>query len=402
MTKPIKVAYNWIGPDGPITNTEPPNLLRLTYQTPFEHGPDDVWYRVLSHDTDFELTSAYSLSKNDTFIYPFTLTWRTEFNQYFPYKQGLFEHSMTPEHVIEYVKEGNGYILLDMPVEPLSEQHHLDAICSYFSNYGIPLSKIIYITATINPIEEKRIKLLPYAMGLYALSGGTIDYNTEIVPEKLLLCFNRRMHTHRRLLAIMLNKEGLVDRSYYSMGRHDPEYTPFKFESYIEDILPSSLTMDDVQKMVDKLPLNVDNITFPLDMCKPGEKSYYENSLLSLVTETTFDKDTIRMTEKIGKVIARKHPFIIAGAKGTLSKLHELGFKTFSDFWDESYDNLEPNDRMLKIVEICKEISTWDDNKILEFKRNAKPILEHNYIVMCNLKNYYAEKIKNFCNVTIG
>ena len=63
--------------------------------------------------------------------------------------------------------------------------------------------------------------------------------------------------------------------------------------------------------------------------------------------------------------------------------MRELGFKTFSDFWDESYDETPDHaERLRKIVEVCEYIGNWDHNKILDFKRRVKPILDHNFQVL--------------------
>ena len=32
-----------------------------------------------------------------------------------------------------------------------------------------------------------------------------------------------------------------------------------------------------------------------------------------------------------------------------------------------------------KILNVCKEISTWDSNKVIGFRRAVKPILDFNY-----------------------
>ena len=44
-------------------------------------------------------------------------------------------------------------------------------------------------------------------------------------------------------------------------------------------------------------------------------------------------------------------PFVMVNGHGSISKLKELGFKTFDKWWDESYDD-EPNetDRLNKIL----------------------------------------------------
>jgi hypothetical protein len=102
-----------------------------------------------------------------------------------------------------------------------------------------------------------------------------------------------------------------------------------------------------------------------------------------LVTETNFREHNVSLTEKSFKPLKEKHPFIIVGSAYSLQSLRDLGFQTFNDFWDESYD-LQHNHykRMAAIVDLCLEISKWDINKVLEFRRKVKPILEHNFNLM--------------------
>ena len=72
----------------------------------------------------------------------------------------------------------------------------------------------------------------------------------------------------------------------------------------------------------------------------------------------------------------------MVGVKGTLKAYHSLGYKTFSDFWSEDYDGMEHSwERLREIIRVCNEISQWDHVKILDFKKNVKPILDHNFQV---------------------
>lgn len=47
------------------------------------------------------------------------------------------------------------------------------------------------------------------------------------------------------------------------------------------------------------------------------------------------------VTEKTFKPIQYQHPFMIYGQKDTLKFLHNLGFETFENLFDESYDNID-------------------------------------------------------------
>jgi hypothetical protein len=67
-----------------------------------------------------------------------------------------------------------------------------------------------------------------------------------------------------------------------------------------------------------------------------------------------------------------------------------MGYKTFSEFWDESYDDIkDPTERLVKVVELCKEISEWDDQKKKLFFYKSMINTSHNYEL---LSSFYADK----------
>ena len=98
-----------------------------------------------------------------------------------------------------------------------------------------------------------------------------------------------------------------------------------------------------------------------------------------LVTETVAGDDHhghVFLTEKTFKPILLKMGFVIAGRMGVLKKLRDLGFKTFSDYWDESYDTMDwwP-DRRDALVKTIEDIILDDVHVPLD-------ILEYNYNVL--------------------
>jgi hypothetical protein len=92
------------------------------------------------------------------------------------------------------------------------------------------------------------------------------------------------------------------------------------------------------------------------------------------------------MTEKTMKPIIFKHPFITIGPKHTLKYIKKMGFKTFNDYWNEDYDEDDYQDRMNKIIQICKDINNWDNNKLQEFHRGVSDRLEYNFKLFQNLR----------------
>ena len=85
---PIKIAYSWIGPRGPIVNTELPNILSFaavsenTSVNSSRFWADDIYWRVFMHTGNYPLASAFGLQE-EPFIYPYTLSWRINFQNYF-------------------------------------------------------------------------------------------------------------------------------------------------------------------------------------------------------------------------------------------------------------------------------------------------------------------------------
>lgn len=87
--------------------------------------------------------------------------------------------------------------------------------------------------------------------------------------------------------------------------------------------------------------------------------SDYTQCRIDVVLETLFDDDRIHLTEKSLRPIACSKPFIIVGPAGSLKYLREYGFKTFSDFIDESYDNIaDPAQRLTAIISSMKKFSS--------------------------------------------
>ena len=86
------------------------------------------------------------------------------------------------------------------------------------------------------------------------------------------------------------------------------------------------------------------------------------------------------LSEKTFKTIATQTPFMILGNKGSLKKLHDLGYKTFHNIINENYDTLDSVHRIEAIVE---ELKAWKSNPN-KFRHWSwlKSILEHNFEVL--------------------
>jgi hypothetical protein len=76
------------------------------------------------------------------------------------------------------------------------------------------------------------------------------------------------------------------------------------------------------------------------------------------------------------------------GAPGMLKKLREMGFKTFHEVWDESYDDTpDHTERFYKIIDLCEKISKWPQIRKVLAMQKCKSIVEHNFNFLLNYKH---------------
>jgi hypothetical protein len=228
---------------------------------------------------------------------------------------------------------------------------------------------------------------------------------TSTNKEKKFLNFNRAPRSHRILATSLLAEYGLLDNGYVSLGIS--EYRRFQDRNdilkYVQNDLPRTYNLNDelqtlslsgINKLLNALPLTIDTDEFaygPTFGYSGDLMSFYDKSYFSVVSNTHFfavDEPAITLNEKEYKPILARHPFILIASPGTLALLKTLGFKTFDQWFDESYDTeINESIRMLKIINeidrLCKiDNATWD-TMIVEMA----PVIEHNYNWIVNHTN---------------
>jgi hypothetical protein len=83
---------------------------------------------------------------------------------------------------------------------------------------------------------------------------------------------------------------------------------------------------------------------------------HYHKFAVELCLETMTLGGSFFPTEKIARPIVGLKPFVVYGARNYLANLRRLGFETFGDVWDESYDQYEGPERWLRMRETIQQI----------------------------------------------
>lgn len=180
----------------------------------------------------------------------------------------------------------------------------------------------------------------------------------------LFLSYNRNQREHRiafcsALLENDLLNKGKVSVGYFEIEKHGGAH-PW------------------VNKLYEKIPIEIDK-TIDYNLANDITVPNFESSFVSVVTETHVDKDILFLSEKIWKPIYVGHPFIIFGNPGTLKELHKLGFRTFSQWWDEGYDDIiDTNERMYRIIDLLNYLKNLSEGELYDIREQMKETVEWN------------------------
>lgn len=220
------------------------------------------------------------------------------------------------------------------------------------------------------------------ALEWYSDSKYRWGYNPNIPHKKLFLNYNNlltKFRSHRIDFVSRIYESGLIDQGYVSFASPGAEiledavlsnelYSPTSYNIFDRnrDNLNTKLVID-----TDK-PHGVLSSTINLEDC--------QTSLVHVVSETVFYQDKLHLTEKIFKPIAAGQPFLLLAAPGNLAYLREYGFRTFSDFWDEGYDNIvDPGQRIAAVVQILEDLSNLTYTQQLSLKKEMSDVTRHNF-----------------------
>lgn len=113
---------------------------------------------------------------------------------------------------------------------------------------------------------------------------------------------------------------------------------------------------------------------------------YYPDFLIDIVVETFVRGRSFYPTEKTTRAMLMKKPFIIMGSKCFLLHLRQMGFKTFYEFWDETYDGHRPETQYLQILKVIDTIANKSKEELFEMYNQMQSILEHNYNLLIEKK----------------
>jgi hypothetical protein len=309
-----------------------------------------------------------------------------------------------PVDLREHFQAGRGYIIMNMFLEGFTD-YFFGAFYAYARKQeNFPFGRIIYVSSALDIAEiypqwckenniQEHEKITCWSTGAweYALSHiyTTRSVNNPIKREKKFLFLNRRLRRHRVLFPCLFAEEDLYTDSLISYFPDDD------LGHGVESIHNSICRMlADKPALLDKyrkgyeitapnLPYIVDTTDNYFNHAVTMADGLYERTYFSVVSETFyFDDDTstaVFPSEKTFKPMYQLHPFVLVGRPHFLKELRKVGYKTFSPWIDESYDDIE--DDMQRAEAITKEVvrlAGLSDAEWIKMIAEMQEVLRHN------------------------
>lgn len=267
----------------------------------------------------------------------------------------------------------------------------LDYICN---KYAFDKTKISICTCNaLEAHDEYAIEILPQHWiratkhSIEELGYTTNYFQNKDVTKNLFGCLYNAPTWYRLCLLSHVK----FDTASQSLLGCNPtfaerQYNTVSLDAVVENALPE---LDNVINYIKTNPVPVcgavtNKPIVGLTLNAPA--AFYNEFFVDVVAETYTLGMTFFMTEKTIRPIYALTPFITYGPQGFLSGLRgRYGFKTFGQWWDESYDDCQQYDRIKKIYQVIDYLDTLTSSDRINMYAQMQDTLAHNAHILANL-----------------
>lgn len=307
-----------------------------------------------------------------------------------------------PNYYLEDLQNNKAFLLIDSSFEGYHEDWIFDFFHEECKRFSINPKRIFFVTGNSiieecydqwlkeNP-QKDQIKVIPYScfeFDTFLFMDDIPQANKRFPPKfnehliykeinknklKTYCNLNKKTRSHRVNFYSLLHINNLLNEGLVSMNKFSEggiEFCNIKFDQKTEQEIKAGLP----RKIYD-----VSNeIHNPDYYVKRFNDDVILDTFVSVISEAQYEdhQKTVFLSEKIFKVIACSHPFIVLGNKNSLKELRKLGYLTFSPWIDETYDELSDCERYHYILRSLKKIIKIEDK--IKWFTEMKEILEYN------------------------
>lgn len=213
--------------------------------------------------------------------------------------------------------------------------------------------------------------------------------------KRFFLSYNKNTTKAFRIqLILWLIKNEMIDDSYVSILIKDKNFNKKLLKSEQSELID----LEEYYDIFESTGYNILDWDYPNNQndvfsnLKYTTKSHYSDTYFNIITETSFENNSLNLTEKSFKALANCHPFLIIGDVHSNHYLQSLGFSPYNDLVDyDSFDGITDNEHRLNaaLEEVKKiynkgksHIINWYANNIEKIKKNKERFFEFSFSKM--------------------
>lgn len=283
-----------------------------------------------------------------------------------------------------------GRIVIEKTDESVVTQWHVASSPHYITR--MRTGQIRWITGGDAPngiVNLNSEHFLAATIGSQPYGIPLLDYD-RCRREYTFLFTNRKLRPHRQYLVHLLQKHQLLDHALWC--NHDSDITwghPEFNQIYSTDKVATQNLPQGYD--VDSNPGWIDGVIVP---------AQYKSTWFTLVSETVFESPASFRTEKFYKPVLAGHPFIVCANRGFYQDLKNLGYKTYGDWIDESFDLIDDGQKRIeRLIEqiqwlIAQDLPKfWNETQEVRLYNQRHALAIHN-----NQQQTFTQKMKDFAH----
>ena len=309
---------------------------------------------------------------------------------------------------VELINQGKMKLLLVSEGEAL-QQMTLEWVMELIKKFNVDSKQIIFLSYDLRSNEtyellleestvfrKNPIKVIGMDTYLFEPNSrfGDLPLPTKEVKPYRYMCYNANAKEYRMFMVTELFRRGLDKQGLISLlfryGSLDQMASQFTSDLGFDVTEGYGKLVDDYAKkeMVKRVPLILDKTMEEVDKNdRPVDVNHVKNSYFNIITESYMYNKTLpqshktifEMSEKTYKAI-NCQPFIHLGSYGVLKYMRSMGYQTFPELFDESYDDIiNHTDRLLAVVDSVEKACKIDDKEFHDiYCREIIPKVYHN------------------------
>tara|TARA_S200002703_G_scaffold49730_1_gene43161 strand:+ start:1174 stop:2265 length:1092 start_codon:yes stop_codon:yes gene_type:complete len=304
------------------------------------------------------------------------------------------------------------YIILSHEME-VSNDVVFEDVHKYLRKFSIPENKLVLVMGDCslsenykkfvrkNKIKKTINTLNGYFMEICVRQSFGDDYKNKVIKNvkrnlgklknKRFITLNGKLKPHREQLINFIEKNNLNKHIDYSVMEYNKPLDNYNFENVNVQKKVNKLYREETNNRVSWHNMKKDQHTdFHINQIYTDSKWWFarkENLLpmynkynLDIVTESESNvSDKIFFTEKTLRPLYFGLPFLLMGNEGMLKGLREMGYATYDNIFDESYDTKKNWKSRLRIItsEVKRFCELSDKDFSNEIKKTTDNVL-HN------------------------